>query len=173
MNRSHQRWTIRGALFRFLYRLNRLRLRITRPLTVGVRLILLRENPATGIDCVLLVRHTYHDGWLLPGGKVERGETLEEAARREAQEELDARLGPLRLQGVYTNFFEYKSDHVVVFLCRSFDLPDDRRITGRAAREIEEWNFFPLNALPADLLPGHRRRLEALYEKDSPGFGKW
>lgn len=173
MNRSYHRWTTRGALFRFLYRLNRLRLRITQPLTVGVRLILLRENPATGIDCVLLVRHTYHDGWLLPGGAVERGETLEEAARREAQEEVGASLGPLRLQGVYTNFFEYKSDHVAVFLCRSFELPDDGRIPGGAAREIEEMGFFPLNGLPADLFSGHRRRLEALSEVNAPGFGKW
>lgn len=148
-----------------VHQLNRLRLRIIRPLTVGVRLIFVRDGQ------VLLVRHTYHDGWLLPGGGVKKGETLEAAARREALEELGIQPTQLRLHGVYTNFFESKSDHVVVFICEAFELPT------RAPRslEIASSAFFPCDALPQDLLPGHRRRLLEMLQNTPAGthFGMW
>ena len=38
-------------------------------------------------------------GWCIPGGRLEAGETPEQAARREAWEEIGAMLGPLRLLG--------------------------------------------------------------------------
>lgn len=155
---------IKRVIGRLAYRLNCLRLRVTRPLTVGVRLILLKDGQ------VLLLRHTYHDGMLLPGGGVKKCETLEDAARREAREEVGARLGALRLMGVYTNFYEYKSDHVAVFICEDFELAD--RPTDRW--EIECFAFYPLNALPGDLLGGHRRRLEELARGvPAPGYGMW
>ncbi len=88
---------------RLLYQLDRLRLYITRPITVGVRLIL------TNDQSILLVKHTYQQHWYLPGGGVKKGETLEQTARREMAEEVGAKLGRLRLFGVYTNFYEYKN----------------------------------------------------------------
>ena len=75
-----------NVITRLLHRINRLRWRITKPITVGVRLLLVRERT------VLLVKHTYHRRWYLPGGGVCKGETLEDAARREAAEELGATL---------------------------------------------------------------------------------
>ena len=150
-------------LFRLLHRLQRAWLRLTRPLTIGVRLILLRDGQ------VLLVRHTYQDGWLLPGGGVKRGETLEAAARREAREEVGADLGALRLLGMYTNFFEYKSDHVAVFLCEEFTLG---QATDRV--EIDCFDFFPLGELPQDIMPGHRRRITEMQRGGNGyGYGKW
>ena len=53
---------------------------------------------------VLLVKHTYQRDLYLPGGGVKRGETLEEAARREAAEELGAQLMNIHLFGIYSNF---------------------------------------------------------------------
>ena len=45
--------------------------RLTRAKTLGVRVLVQAEAGR-----VLLVRHTYLDGWYLPGGGVDGGETL-------------------------------------------------------------------------------------------------
>lgn len=135
---------------------------ITRPVTLGVRLIPIRS------ETVLLVKHTYQRHWYLPGGGVKRGETLEEAVRREAAEEVGATLGPLRLFGVYTNFYEYKSDHVVVFACEEFTL------ASTTDREIERSAFFALDDLPLDTSPGSLRRLQEYREGGSGALvGHW
>ena len=128
--------------------LESLRLRILRPVTLGVRVLMEKDGR------VVLVWHTYEDLWYFPGGGVEREETLEEAARREAREELGAELGRLRLLGAYTNFSEYKSDHTLIFVCHDFTL------TGETGREIDRFGFFDLEALPEDISPATRRRIE-------------
>ncbi|WP_375381315.1 hypothetical protein [uncultured Sphingomonas sp.] len=46
----------------------RLAWRIGKPRTIGVRAILLDQD-----DRVALVRHTYTDGWYLPGGVTAHG----------------------------------------------------------------------------------------------------
>ncbi len=134
-------------MLRIVYQLYRILLFFTRPLTMGVRVILLRDS------AVLLVRQTYMDGWFLPGGGLKKGETLEHAARREAREEVGAEIQQLALFGAYSNFNEWKSDHNIVFVSRQFTL------NGSHDREVAEMQFFPLESLPRDLWPGHRRRL--------------
>ncbi len=46
-----------------------------------------------------VVAHIAGRGWCIPGGRLEPGETPEQAAHREAQEEAGVTLGPLRLLG--------------------------------------------------------------------------
>jgi ADP-ribose pyrophosphatase YjhB (NUDIX family) len=117
---------------------------------------------------VLLVRQTYISGWYLPGGGVKRGETLDEAARREAHEEIGAEMEKLKLLGTYTHFGQHKSDHNALFLSTDFTL------SGKHDKEIAEAQFFSLDALPDELLEGHRKRLEE-YRKgvEIPQFGEW
>ena len=116
-------------------------------MTVGVRLLAVEEGK------VLLVRHTYLDGWYLPGGGVQAGETLREAICREADEEVGAVLQELRLFGVYSNFFEGKSDHIAVFVSEDFSWRN------ASNREIECVNCFALDELPEGISPGTRRRI--------------
>jgi len=117
---------------------------------------------------VMLVRQTYMPGWFMPGGAVQRGETLEAAARREAREEVGAGIGKMRLLGVYSNFGEWKSDHNIVFVT------DEVTLSGKQDREVAEARFFPVDDLPRDIWPGHRRRLEELQAGTiSPTHGDW
>lgn len=149
-------------LLRLAYLLRTLTYFFVRPITTGVRVMLIQNGQ------VLLIRHTYIDGWYFPGGGLKRGETLEAAARREVREEAGAESGALELVGVYSNFHEMKSDHNALFLCTDFTL------SGSHDAEIAEVRFFPLDNLPADLVPGQRKRIEEYRaNKTSPKFGEW
>jgi 8-oxo-dGTP pyrophosphatase MutT (NUDIX family) len=133
-----------------------------RPRSLGVRVMLIKNEQ------VLLIRQTYMPGWFMPGGGVKRGETLDEAVRREAREEVGVEMGELKLIGAYTHFGEHKSDHNVLFLCTDFSL------NGKQDREVAEARFFPLDALPDGLMDGHRQRLEEYHAgRTSPQFGEW
>ena len=156
-------------LFRFVYRLYSVYVWVARPLTMGVRIILMRERE------VLLIRQTYLDGWFIPGGGIHKGETLDQAIRREAREEVQAELGILELLGVFSNFDAFKNDHTALFASRNFTLG------GGHDREVAEIRFFPFDALPADLAPAYRlkiaeyvRSLGGLQEGPlAPRFGRW
>jgi len=149
------------VLLRLAYRAMQLTWFLTRPITLGVRLL-----PIEG-DTVLLVRHSYQNAWFLPGGGVKRNETLEQAIRREAAEECGAQLEHLELLGAFTHFYEYKNDHIILFLSKKF------RLAGRPDHEIEQVAFFPLDGLPEDTSPGSRRRIEEYQRGDLPAYGSW
>jgi 8-oxo-dGTP pyrophosphatase MutT (NUDIX family) len=140
----------------------KLRWRLFHPLTLGVRVALLRD------DEVLLIRHTYRAGWFFPGGGVDKGETLAEAARREAEEEAAATIASLELLGVYSHFEEGNSDHVAVFFSREFDLSKFTPNNEIAARE-----WFRVDALPSDISAATARRIAELMDRDSPRSGTW
>ena len=62
--------------------------RFSRAATLGVRAMVIDGN-----DRIFLVKHSYVDGWHLPGGGVETGESLLEALARELAEEGNILLG--------------------------------------------------------------------------------
>jgi ADP-ribose pyrophosphatase YjhB (NUDIX family) len=147
---------------RIVYFLYRIYLFFFRPVKTGVRVMLLKDGQ------VLLVRQTYMPGWFMPGGGVKRGETLEAAARREVREETGIEMETIGLLGAYTNLKEWKTDHNIVFVSKDF------RMSGLHDREIAEVRLFPLDALPEDLWPGHRVRLEEVRRGGAPPqFGEW
>ena len=146
---------------RLIHRLHRIGWAVRRPLTLGVRALLIKG------DQVLLVRHTYQPLWYLPGGGVHKHETLEQALKRELAEEIGAELGMLDLLGVYSSFAEYKSDHVVIYVCSDFALRQ------RIGNEIATFQMFPVEDLPPDISPGTRRRLEEYLRGDGPYHGMW
>ncbi len=151
-----------AVVFRLLYKLYRLQWFLSRPVVIGVRVMLFKEGS------ILLVKHSYQDGWLVPGGGVKRGETPEQAARRECREEVGAKIGPMDFLGVYTQFVEHKSDHILLFASQEFTLTPKRDF------EIERVAFFNCHRLPPDLMPGSRRRIEEFLQGQLvPRAGIW
>ena len=121
-----------------------------RGLTIGTRTMVLRPSGE-----VMLIRHTYAPGWLFPGGGVERGETIYQAAMREVAEESGIVAGeePL-LHGIYLNDEQFPGDHVACFVLRKFS---ERELKGNL--EIAEAKFFAPDALPEGTTRGTRRRI--------------
>jgi 8-oxo-dGTP pyrophosphatase MutT (NUDIX family) len=147
---------------KFLYKIYRLQWIVTRPITLGVRILLVKDGQ------ILLVKPTYQNGWYLVGGGVKRSETPEQAARREAKEEVGAELGRLELLGIYSLFYESKNDHITVFTCTDFTY------TGKTDFEIEKCRLFPFDSLPADIAPGHERRIQEFLENQHRlNYGNW
>lgn len=130
--------------------------RQARGLTLGTRTLVLQEERRQ----VLLVRHTYADGWMLPGGGVERGETIYDSAVRELREEAGIVSGETpRLQGFCSNHQAFPGDHVAILLVEQFQREDFR-----PTAEIAEARFFPVEAMPPGTTEGTRRRLAELLD---------
>jgi len=129
---------------------------LRRPMTLGVR-GLIHDRAA---NTVLLIRHTYVPGWQLPGGGVERGETMEEALAREIFEEANIALtAPPRLRSVHFNRRSSPRDHVAFYLVEAFNQPAPKR----PDREIAEAGFFPLDNLPEGVTPATLRRIAEVF----------
>jgi ADP-ribose pyrophosphatase YjhB (NUDIX family) len=116
---------------------------VARPETTGVKLFIFNE------DRLLLVRLGYaHKKWVLPGGKVDRGELLDQAARRELNEESGVIAGNLKLLGSLYNEHQYKKNTVHYFYgaVTEEDLVVDDQ-------EIVDAGWYKLDALPGKCAP--------------------
>lgn len=119
--------------------------------TVGIRALVINDQQQ-----VLLVRHTYRDGWHTPGGGVDRGEGIYEALARELREEVGIELTekPV-IFGVYHNIWRGRHDYPILMLVRSFDgVP---RVCDPV--EIAEVAWFDIDNLPNDVTQKTRIRL--------------
>jgi 8-oxo-dGTP pyrophosphatase MutT (NUDIX family) len=130
---------------------------ITRPLTIGARGICYDANS----NSVLLVKHTYSRGWVLPGGGVEVGESAGTALQRELLEEVGLTYQATQVVDVYHNRSISKRDHVVIFLIESWVKHPQHE---RPSLEIADTNWFSLDSLPNCLTPCTRYALENLYK---------
>ena len=128
--------------------------RASRGMTLGVR--------GVAVDCegrVLLVKHTYLNGWWLPGGGVERGQSCEDALIREMHEEAGVIVeGRPTLVSVHANERFFRGDHVLVYRIDRFTLTD-RTSHG----EIAEVGWFDPAALPEDTHRATRDRLGEVF----------
>jgi ADP-ribose pyrophosphatase YjhB (NUDIX family) len=104
---------------------------------------------------ILLVEREDFLVWCIPGGMVDTGETLAEAARRELREETGLEVVLDRLVGVYSEPERFQRGlHVVLFAghIRSGELHPQ-------PEEILQAGFFRREELPQDFLYGHRQRI--------------
>ncbi|WP_282044888.1 NUDIX domain-containing protein [Roseibium album] len=136
------------------------------PYILGVRVIVENEKKQ-----VLLVRHTYLEGWYLPGGAVDGGETLDKAAAREVMEEAGVIAAETpRLLGMYLNREATGRDHVGLFHLREWSKADSFLDPNT---EIAEAGFFAPDALPDTLSPATGRRLDEFRTGSYPAGAFW
>ena len=117
------------------------------PRHVVVVLVFIRQDGR-----ILLVRQNYgHRYWSLPGGVMELGESIDEAAVREVKEEtgLDVRLK--RVVGLYSKPAE-----------EALAITFEAQVVGgtlQADNEITECGFFPPDQLPQPIREHLRDRI--------------
>ncbi|MEL7032526.1 MAG: NUDIX domain-containing protein [Pseudomonadota bacterium] len=140
---------LRTHLFRLWFRLSR-------PMTLGARAVVEDQDGR-----VLLVRHTYAKGLYLPGGGVERGETVHETVRKELREEGGVHLLEDAVQmGIYSNHRIMKNDHVVLFRVAATAWEPCGDPVGR---EISELIWCDPLAPPDEATPATKRRLQEVF----------
>lgn len=118
----------------------RLYWRIIKPQTRGVKVLVERDGK------YLLVKLAYaHKKWTFPGGKVDKGESFENAASRELLEEANIEAGNLRLIGQYETQAEGKRDTVQCF----HGLAVAESVTADPL-EVSDAGWFPRADFPFD-----------------------
>ena len=104
---------------------------------------------------VLIQRKNVPFGWAIPGGMVDVGETVEDAAAREALEETSLHVSGLRQFRVYSDPARDARGHSVslVFLADAEGVP-------KAADDAAEAAIVSLDELPLPLAFDHARILD-------------
>jgi len=108
-----------------------------------------------GQNRLLLLKRADNRCWGPPGGAVEPGEVVEEAARRETLEETGLVIGEISLFGVFSGedqFYRYPNgDEVhnvtIVYIARA---------PGNAIQispEHTDWRYFSLDEIPSEISP--------------------
>ncbi|MBF0175332.1 MAG: NUDIX hydrolase [Magnetococcales bacterium] len=120
-------------------------------LTVDV-IVELTDRPERPI--VLIQRRNPPYGWAIPGGFVERGERLEQAALREIQEEISLRVRLRCLLGVYSDPARDPRMHTCtpVYVGEGEGIP-------QAADDAKGLGIFALPDWPAELAFDHAQIL--------------
>jgi len=118
------------------------------PLLAADTLIELIDLP--GRPFVLIERANPPYGWAVPGGFVDVGETLEQAAMREAKEETGLAVNLSVLLGLYSNPERDPRNHTVtaVYIAEARGLPV-------AADDAKNCGIFTFDKLPGELAFDH------------------
>ena len=121
------------------------------------------RNPVPTVDIIIelpegiiLIERGHEPlGWALPGGFVDYGESVEQAAVREAREETGMVISDLTLLGVYSDPTRDTRLHTIstVFVARGHGIP-------QAGDDAAALKVFPPDALPSPLCFDHRRILD-------------
>lgn len=112
--------------------------------------IIIELDDRPGLPIVLIERRYPPPGWAIPGGFVDVGETLEQAARREAREETSLEVRLQTLLGCYSDPARDSRGHTVsaVYVARAAGTP-------QAQDDARHLDVFTVDALPPLLAFDH------------------
>ena len=130
-----------------------------------------RRNPLPTVDMlidmgegdarrlVLVSRRNPPHGWALPGGFVDYGETVEQAAVREAYEETGLKIEIIRQFHVYSRPDRDPRGHMIstVFVAKAAGEP-------KGGDDAAEARAFSLGDLPEEIAFDHRRIIDDYVE---------
>jgi len=126
------------------------------------------RNPLLTVDViieveggiVLIKRKNPPYGWAIPGGFVDYGETIEDAAIREAKEETGLNIKLIRQFHAYSDPERDPRHHTVsvVFIATAGGKP-------QARSDAKEVGIFNKDSLPGDIAFDHRQILEDYFNQ--------
>jgi len=116
---------------------------------LGVNIAIIQDGK------VLLTKRRDFEVWCLPGGEVDNGETLVEAAKREVREEVGLDVQLERLVGIHSRpQWLSTGSHVVVFSASIIG-----GVLSIQNNEVMEAKFFTMDELPEAMLLGHQQQI--------------
>ncbi len=110
---------------------------------------------------LLIERRNKPYGWALPGGFVDYGETLENAALRETKEETSLQVDTLQQFHAYSDPRRDPRGHTV-----SMAFTATATGTPKAADDAKAYGLFAKDALPENIVFDHRKILEDYFARE-------
>lgn len=128
------------------------------------------RNPIPTVDIIieidskgiiLIKRRNPPFGWALPGGFVDYGESLEEAAKREAKEETNLEIHSLRQFHTYSDPARDPRHHSIstVYIAKAKGIP-------QAKDDALEIGIFNESNLPEEIAFDHRQILKDYFREE-------
>lgn len=117
------------------------------------------------VENKILMVNNNGGGWSLPGGAVERGETLEQAVIREVKEETSLTIEAEEVIAVNEAFFKERGHHALFITFKAKIIDGEISIIDRD--EISEIKWVDIQRA-SELMPYHPCGVERLLKASSP-----